>query len=323
MPTKPDKDFIPRNIENPEIQEILNQYSLALEEVVNFASNVAKWCSEKIHGGEELAPVIMSFRHIFELIDAISVLIRDSCIEPCKILLRSVYESVLSVKYILEKETETRGMDFMTCCWHQIINNFRKMNPNDSMHKQFLAKKRRDKLMKNVPLPKIPDVEDRIKILEDHLTSQEYIESEREFQCLKSIIKRKPQKTPKRKLNWYSMHEGPANIEGLANHLELPLEYELLYREWSGLVHGIDIIINNIEVVDEDRCFISQIRLPEDAFDVTTRSMNFGLEIIPPFIEYFVPEKVKVAKDWYNREIVPLKSGKLRKNRIIVKSKNQ
>lgn len=59
MPTKPDEDFIPLNIENTDIQEILNQYSSALKEVRNFASNVAKWCSEEIHGGEELAPVIL------------------------------------------------------------------------------------------------------------------------------------------------------------------------------------------------------------------------------------------------------------------------
>lgn len=101
----------------------------------------------------------------------------------------------------------------MTCLWHQVINNLRKMNPNDSMHKQFLAKKQKDKLMKDVPLPKIPKVKNRIKILEDHLTSPEYIESEREFQRLKNAIKRKPKGTPKKRLNWYSMHRRPANIE--------------------------------------------------------------------------------------------------------------
>ena len=138
MPTKPNEDFIPRNYEDPEIQKILNQYSSALEEVVNFASHAAKWCSEKIHGGEELAPVILSFRHIFELIDAISVLIKYSCIDPCKILLRSVLESVLTVKYILEKDTDIRGTDFMTCCWHHVINELRKEDPDEDMHKQLL-----------------------------------------------------------------------------------------------------------------------------------------------------------------------------------------
>ena len=181
MPTKPNEDFIPRDVYDPEFQEILNQYSFVLDEVVNFASHAAKWCAEKIHGGEELAPIYLSFRHIFELIDAISVLVKNSCIEPCQHLLRSIYESVLSVRYIMEKNTERRGRAFMTCVWHQKINDLRKWNPQDSMHKQLLAKKRKDKLMKNATFSKIPDVKNRIKILEGHLNSEEYKESDPEI----------------------------------------------------------------------------------------------------------------------------------------------
>ncbi len=98
---------------------------------MNFASHVAGWCAEKIHGGEELAPLYLSFRHIFELIDAISVLVKYSCIEPCKNLLRSVFESVLTVKYILEKDTDDRGTNFVTCCWHHEINDLRRGDPDD------------------------------------------------------------------------------------------------------------------------------------------------------------------------------------------------
>lgn len=309
--SEPNENFIPRNIENPEIQEILDEYSSVLEEVVNFASVVAKWCAEGIHGGEELAPVQLSFRHIFELIDAISVLVKYSCIDPCKIILRSVFESVLAVKYILEKDTDIRGADFMTCCWHHEINELRKADPDDNMHKQLLAIIQRTKYMEDMQLPEIPNVKERIKILEDHLNSTEYVESEREYQRLKNAIGRKP--------NWYSMHGGPVNIERLADYLEVPLEYEVLYREWSGLVHGMDIIINNIEVDDQGRSLISQIRLPGEAFDITKKAMNFGLEIIPRFVENFVPAKIKESKDWFSKEIETLKSGILRKNRIIVK----
>jgi hypothetical protein len=314
MPTKPNDDFIPRNIENPKIQEILNQYSSALEEVVNFASHVAKWSAEKIHGGEELAPLYLSFRHIFELIDAISVLVKYSCIEPCKNLLRSVFESVLAIKYIMEKDTDIRGTDFMTCCWHHEINELRKEDPDDCMHKQLLAIIQKTDSMKDKQLPEtrnVKELKERIKVLRDHLNSSEYVESEKEYQRFKKTTGRKP--------DWYSMHGGPSNLEGLAQHLGVPLEYELYYREWSGLVHGFDIIMDNIEVAGYDQALLSQIRLPANAFDVTQKAMNFGLEIIPRFVDYFVPEKVNTAKDWYSKEVEPLKRGVLLKNRIIVK----
>jgi len=342
MPTKPNLDFIPRDIHKTDFQKILDEYSSVLEELVNFASHVAKWCTEKKHGGEELAPIMLSFRHIIELIDSISVLVKYACIEPCKILLRAVFESVLNVNYLLEKDTKKRGLAFMTCCWHQAINNLRKMNPEDSMHKQFLAKKRRDKFARNVPLPEIPDVKKRIKILEDHLVSPEYIESEKEFQLLKSTIKRKrkeipkktnswhlifrwikniikkgPRETTKNRLNWYSLYQGPANIEQLANYLELPIQYDLLYREWSGLAHGTSIVINNIEVINKNS-FIKQIRFPEEAYNITYEALNYGLEIIPKYVERFASEKAEVARAWYSNVIEPLKNTVLKKNRIKV-----
>jgi len=77
--------------------------------------------------------------------------------------------------------------------------------------------------------------------------------------------------------------------------------------------------MNNIEVVDQDKSLISQIRLPRDAFDISKTAMNFGLEIILRFVEYLVPKKTQEVRDWYSKEIEPLKSGVLRKNRIIVK----
>jgi len=226
-------------------------------------------------------------------------------------LLRSVFESVLAAKYILEKDTDVRGTNFMTCCWHHEINELRKGNPDDCMHKQLLAAIRKTDYMKDKQLPETPNVTERIKILKDHLNSSEYVESEKEYQRLKKAIRRKP--------SWYSMHRGPYNIEGLAYHLNVPLEYELQYREWSGLVHGFDIIMNNIEVISYDQVLLSQIRLPTNAHNITYWAMQFGLEIIHRFVEYFVPEKTKEEEDWYSKEIEPLKSGVLLKNRIIVK----
>ena len=116
------------------------------------------------------------------------------------------------------------------------------------------------------------------------------------------------------------MHEGPTNIEGLAEYLESPLEYEFQYRKWSGLVHGIDIILDNIEVVDDSTAFLSQIRLPENAYDVTYIALNFGLEILPRYIDMFVPERKQEASDWHSKVIIPIKDTILKEDRIVVKS---
>jgi hypothetical protein len=245
----------------------------------------------------------------------------------------------------MEKDKERRGKAFMTCVWHQRINDIRKGNPEDELYKQLLAKKQRDKSLKDKTLPQISDAKERIKILEEHLKSEEYLDSENEFQQLKSVIRgknknssdrntiwqsvahwfkniinKKSKRRPIKKLNWYSMHGGPKNIEGLASYLKSPLEYEFRYRKWSGLVHGIDIILDNIEVVDDSTAFLSQIRLPENISEVTHITLNYGLEIIPKYIEMFAPEKAEEAKAWYSGVIEPLKNSILKKNKFVVKS---
>jgi len=61
------------------------------------------------------------------------------------------------------------------------------------------------------------------------------------------------------------------------------------------------------------------LRSPEYAFDVTKIAVQYGLEIIAPYIKYFKPEKAQRVKDLYSKEIEPLISSILSKNRIIVK----
>jgi len=168
--------------------------------------------------------------------------------------------------------------------------------------------------MRDVALPEIPteEVIENIEKLKDLLNSPEYIESEREYQRLKRARRRKPK--------WYSMHEGPADIERLADHFELPLEYEFRYREWSGLIHGFDIIRTNIVIDDQGIGRISQIRSLEYAFDVTKIAVQYGSEIIPPFVEYCAPKKVQKVKALYLKEIEPLVSSILLKKRIKVRN---
>jgi hypothetical protein len=318
MPIKPNKDFISR--ESPGIQKILNQKSSLLEELVNLASLVAIWSNEEIQE-EKFLPVHQLFRFIFELIDAISVLVKYRCIDPCKILLRAVLESVLSIKYLLKKDTEKRLLAFMTCHWHQKINDLKKMNPDNQMHAQFLKIKQRDKFLRDIPLPEIPkeEINEKIESYKRLLNSSEYRESEEEYKHLKNA---RDGRKPKRKPKWYSMHEGPANIEQLADHFDLQLsEYELRYREWSGLIHGFDIIQSNIVIDDQGLGRMASLRSPEYAFEITKMAMQYGEEIIFPYLKYFAsPEKVQKAVDLYSKEIKPLRNFVLGKKRIVVRN---
>ena len=291
MPTKPIDEFIPREIDNPEVKNVLNHLSSLIEEVVNYGSHVSKWGIESIKEGDENAPVFLMYRNIFELIDAVSVLIRNSCIEPCNIFLRSLFESFLSFNYLLEKDLKLRGIDFLVWYRHKEINSLRRFNSKDDLYVQYQKKKAKDIIIKDMPSKTVPDIEERIESLKKLFALPSYKNSCVEYD------KGKPPK------HWFSMRGGPNDICQLADHLGFPAQYEILYRSWSDLVHGTDIMKDKFTIEGPGVASFLQLRLPTEAPIVTLMAITFGLSAIRMLTKHYMPERLKDNADWYLKEI--------------------
>lgn len=296
MPTKQIEEFIPREIDNQEISDILNHLSSLVEEVVNYGSHVFKWGIESIKGGDENAPVFLMYRNIFELIDAISILIRNSCIEPCKILLRSLFESFLSFNYLLEKDLKSRGIDFLVWNRHKEINSIRRFNPNDELSIEYEKKKAKDKIIKDLPTVKVSDIDKMLKDLNKMFDLPSYKESVAEFQ---NILDRKG-KPPR---HWFSMRGGPNNMYELADHLGFPAQYDILYRSWSGLVHGTDIMKDKFSIEGPGEVSFTQLRFPLGVPFVSLMAITFGLSAIRILTQNYIPDRSADNAIWYKKEI--------------------
>ena len=311
MPTEPILEIIPRTIEEPKLSKTLTQFSSLIEETVNFGSHVFNWCFSVAKGREENIPIFLSFRHIFELIDSISLLVRESCIEPCKMLLRAIFESTLSIEYILEENTKERGMDFMISYYHDELKFYRRWDPDDPMCLEFRKKTKTDKVLKDWSMQEFPNVKEeiqkRIKILE--LPNNR--ESEKEYQRTKKRLGRVS--------NWFSLHNGPGNIEKLAEHLNRPGFYQMLYRHWSPAVHGTDIIREKVSLDKSGRVYVHQLRLPTNAQAITFCTTSFALTNIRHLNNHFYPEKKRDVSRWYQKEIKDLYLGLAEKNIIEVR----
>lgn len=295
MPTEPYDNILPRNIENLELTRTLSSFSDLIEETVNYSTHVFMWCFETERGHDENVPIFMSYRHILELLDAISILMRQSCIDPCKVLLRAVFESTLSIEYILENNTIQRGMDFMVCYYHNELKHYRRWDPDDPMYAEFQSKLRSDKILGNWDSSEIPDVKDEIDKRNRILELPRYRESEAEYQNLRRQGTRNPK--------WYSLHSGPSSIEKLAERLDRSGMYHILYRHWSTSVHGTDLIRGKISIDDEKRVNVHQIRLPTNAEEVTKFSVSFALLNINTFTDHFCSHKKNENAQWYKDNI--------------------
>jgi len=296
MPTAPFEKFIPRSI-RPEIKKLLDHFSELIEEVVNYSSQVSRWCVDKTTKGDENAVAFLMYRNIFELIDSISVLVRNSCTEPCKILLRSLLESFLIFNYLFEKDFKSRGMDFLVCSRHKETKKLKRFDPKDPLYAEYQKKKAKDIISKDIPQKPVPDIEERLESIKKVLELPSYIESSGEYEKYMSEHKGKPPK------NWYSMRNGPNDMYQLADYLNFPLQYEIFYRSWSELVHGADIIDDKLSIVEPGVAAFSQLRYPSAAPFVTLMAITFGLSAIRFMSNHYVPEKLKENADWYKREI--------------------
>lgn len=295
MPTKPIDNIIPRDIPS-DLKNVLNKFSDFLDEITNFSSHVFKWSVDNIKKGDEYVPVIQAYRHILDMADAISVLIRESCAEPCKMLLRGIFESLLTIEYILEEDTENRGKDFVIWNRHHRLRILCRYDPDDNVYKEYIANIKKDNILSGSKSVTVPDIKDKIERHCRIFRHPAYEESEKEYQRIKNQTKRYPRW-------WFNMHNGPSNIQALALYLGRPAQYEVLYRPLSEFSHGMAIIEGKIEIEEPGKVAISQIRLPTDAQFIVQMTASFMLTTIRMFLSTFAKNKLIELAKWYKEEI--------------------
>jgi hypothetical protein len=299
MPTQPIEEILPLSKSEPEISNVLGRFGNLIDEAVYFGTHVLKWHLESTRGGDETVPVTLSFRHILELLYCVSLNIRRSLVDPCKLLLRGALESFFGVAYILEADTNRRSMAFMATYANQRMKTYRKLDPSTDQGKEFARLIKKDRIAANMVLTVPPSlVRSSIANLESLLKRPEYKDANAEYQRMRKTGTKNPY--------WYSLYGGPKNVEKLADHLGLVAMYHILYRQWSSSTHGTDIIHGKISQSETGHGAILQLRLPTEAQTLTVLAVSLALELYQLFINRYAPDKANVYKSWYKKEIRPV-----------------
>jgi hypothetical protein len=309
MPTQPVQEVISRNPSSHEVSKVLGRFADLIDETVNFGSHVLKWHLESARGGDDTAPITLSFRHILELLDAVSINIRNSSLDPCKLLLRGALESYFGVAYILETDTKRRAMAFMATYVNQRLKTYRKLDPTTQQGKEFRSLLKKDPLATTMVIS-IPTtaIQAAIANLENLEKKPAYKDAYKEYDRVRKAGSKNPY--------WYSLYGGPSNIEKLADHLNLQAFYHILYRKWSSSTHGTDIIEGNISRSSTGQVEILQLRLPKEPEVLTVLAVSIALKLFRLFIEHYAPEKSSEYTSWYQKEIQAIYL-RLTKNKII------
>lgn len=285
-------DLLPREIP-AELKPVLNFFSETIDSAVNFGTNLIKWDTEKERMGDEHLTPILFFRNILELADGISILIKKSSVDPCHTLQRSLIENVLGLKYLLEteKDFKNRSLSYMVWLTHKDLKICEKFDETTQSGKQLKNELLKDNLVgKNYSIKKTKEFDLLKKNSLELLKLSTYSSIDIEY-----LRTNKISKNP----NWYSLFNGPKNIEGLAKHLQMHATYEIYYRYLSGKVHATSVFKKKIvKDVNTNITSIIQIRDYDEVQMTTHNALIFTLMAVMEYKKR-VPEKSQEFNNWY------------------------
>lgn len=286
---------------SPELEEFLEDLAVMLEQCVNCGTHIFAWCDEKARGGgHHHGSILLLFRHVLEMIDGVSVLVRHSCIDPCQALLRSAMEAELGIEYILEDDTVRRALAYQVAHIHKRIAEHTRNDSNTEAGREFQKVFQEDKIFSAVKLPPNPS-RHAIDRLAKVLATPEYTEVDLEWDRVHlKEFKRDRKRLPR----WTSLFSGPKTVRQLAKHLKHGAAYEVLYSEWSETLHAGGAM-STISGVNEMRSLRNTVNVQH----LAAFSTGFILSTMQMLISYYVPERLPEYSSWYKRSIRPLYQG--------------
>jgi hypothetical protein len=289
--TDPIKEVIPRDI--PEnIKPTIKYFADLLDEVVNFGSNILIWDVTPKTDGDENLPPTMLFRHFLDLIDSTSILARHATGDPAKLVARASFETSLYIQYLLEKDTVNRSFAFIVADTIRLIKTINNLLPDTKEGGKTHQTLKEEFSFSVIPEFHVSEAKEFIEGKESLLEKPQYKIAYDEFKRLKI--------QGKGNTKWYGYFNGPGNIETLARHLNQWSIYEIMYRKWSGAVHGTDIYLGKVlSTEDPSRVDIVQLRFVKDVQDIVAYSLIMSVQVFRIFISSRIPQKMNEFIQWY------------------------
>lgn len=269
----------------------LSDLSSMLERTVDFGIKLLE--ADFARGGNERdLPPVLFLKNLMGNIDAISVLVASSVLEPCNVLLRTALENFFSLAYLLEDNAGSgqRSMDFLV--WDLVERKkwLKKGDINSIEHQVLVKKYKHDKRFKNSPVITMPLAQQDWNRIDLALEEEGYRETFHEFERTKKTRKRNPA--------WYSLSDGPGSLEELAGRLGYPVLYELLYRNFSISTHGNNIVVGKLSFPDGPQAMLEPLRNKTTAESIVSHSLNVCYLAFWSYVEKRVPFMAGAYNNW-------------------------
>ena len=279
---------------NKDLDNLLSMFSSKLSLLSNYGLELLKQITQVVPLKTEYIPIVLSLRHTMELLEGISALIKNQLADPSLLLLRGMFESIIQTSYILDKDTEKRGVTFM---YFDLLNNIdwhEKIDASSQKGKAFLSSMKNDIYTGSMEFNKPADFDANLAFLKKNRKLPHYSEVHEEYE--------KRKLSGKKVKKWFSLFDGPQSIEQVAVNIGLGGTYQILYRRLSEPTHGTGIIRGKI-FSDAGKGSILDIKGPQNIQFVVSISISLTGHLFLKIIDFMFPEKRREYTEFYIKEI--------------------
>ena len=167
--------ILDRDLAIAESRDFIEKYSPYLQELINYSTNLFVRCNSSLKGikGTHLSAFSLYY-HLIQMTDGIEILISKGCFVAAIPLLRSAYESDLSIEYMLKDDFELRSAAWWVENMLKRKKHYELQNPSTIVGKEFLNALSSDETTKyqNIQLPDEQKVQRQITDIDRHLSKE-------------------------------------------------------------------------------------------------------------------------------------------------------
>lgn len=276
MPTKPLEKVLNRDLSRASAREFAAIACPLLRELVNNGTHVFMrcWSSSSGDPNENAAPLIL-YLHIVEFVDAIEELLPNSCMVPAVPLVRSCFEALLQLEYILDNDGcyVERSLSWLKRYAKKRVAYHEFLDPTTCRGRPIARHLAADK---DPVLARLPAAEEA-----------------RERACSWRRLLSDP------KLSGCSSFP---NTDDLSKKMRRHAQYTYLYRRWSSIAHAEDLL--HAVVVDSGgHAGVRRLRDPREGQQVAVCAAHYILHATLATLRKFRPGEERSTAQWYRREV--------------------
>lgn len=234
------------------------------------------------------------FKEYLEMLDGYYILIEKTCEKPSTLLLRSLFEYYLCMKFICSKDKEFRALSYQV----KIIRDAIKVREELMRASNNVPELIRDRLILANNLYKGSLDEEPLKTINDYWHT---------YETQKSKGKKKYY------AKWYELKTGINSLAKLAKMQDCEKWYSTVYGIWSQTAH-IGDPLNSLDTSGEE-ILIKQFRIPELLIKyigvVINMTLDFFAYVTKHFLEFEDLENLRIFAENINKKYTGLESATL------------